>query len=322
MRPVSAIFLFVWAFAVCGGGASMAGEFGFVALGDMPYGNDAGTIGRFEALVAAINRLGPRFTLHVGDFKHGATTCSDTFIRRRKALLNTIEGPVVYTPGDNEWTDCSKGEPGPGEPETYFQPSARLDFLRKEFFPDNRSLGRSPMVVERQADVMDGAGTYVENARFEIDGVHVVTAHVVGANNNLRVWEPGAVDEFTARDAADRAWLADSFRLAGERDARALVLAIHADMFAKPKSGTVSGFGSFLTALIAGARSFGRPVLLVFGDGHEFRVFRPFPVAAGNVVALEVFGHPHMHAVEVMADPANDAVFAIRPLFNPRDTLP
>ena len=57
---------------------SVGGEraFSFVALGDMPYSvpND---YARFDRLIAAINRLKPTFSVHVGDIKSSASACTD-----------------------------------------------------------------------------------------------------------------------------------------------------------------------------------------------------------------------------------------------------
>lgn len=60
-----------------------------------------------------------------------------------------------------------------------------------------------------------------------------------------------------------------------------------------------------------------RPVLLVYGDGHTFELHRPFPNRAPNLLALQVFGDRDVHAVEILVDPDDPAVFAVRPLWNP-----
>lgn len=85
-----------------------------------------------------------------------------------------------------------------------------------------------------------------------------------------------------------------------------------------------SGFHDTLSALAEGAATYGRPVLLVHGDTHEFIVDRPLrrPVGEGllrNVYRLEVFGDPHIQAVEVTVDPADPAMFAFRPLIVPEN---
>ena len=44
---------------------------------------------------------------------------------------------------------------------------------------------------------MDGYADYVENVRFEMAGVHVITAHVVGSNNNFETRDLAAANEFS-----------------------------------------------------------------------------------------------------------------------------
>ena len=308
------------ALALAGASAATAEPFTFVALGDMPYGQPEEVFPPFETLIDTINQRAPAFTIHIGDTKSGGTPCSDQMLKAQLDYLNSFESAVVYTPGDNEWTDCHREAAGA------FDPLERLAHIRATYFDQpSASFGQKPIDVESQAVVMaDAYAGFPENVRFARDGVHFVTAHVVGSNNNFEVRDADAALEFFARDAANVAWLADSFDQAAASDARALVLAIHADMFEFDfdefgEEGFLrhSGFKNFGETLVAKAPAFGRPVLLIFGDSHVFRVFRPFPVTAGNVVALEVFGADDMHAVEVSVDPDDPAVFGFTPLLNP-----
>ena len=297
-----------------------AAEFTFVALGDMPYGPPEQAYGAFKALIAEINRRSPVFTIHLGDTKSGWTPCSDQRLLEQRDFMNRFASAVIYTPGDNEWTDCDRFQAGG------FDPLDRLHFIRAHYFRTAESLGRHPIRLERQADVIRGFEPFVENSRFNSGDVWVVTAHVVGSNNNLddsHVQDPEAAQEFFARDRANRVWLTDSFDRAADADAAVVVVAIHADMFRDgfdPEQGTfarASGFKDFGETLVAQARSFRKPVLLLFGDSHEFRIFRPFPRLAGNLTAVEVYGGEDMHAVEVAVDPDTAAVFTFKPVQNP-----
>ena len=297
-----------------------AAEFTFVALGDMPYGPREQAYPAFKALIAEINRRAPVFTFHLGDIKSGLDPCSDQLLLEQRAFMDSFASALVYTPGDNEWTDCHRLLAGA------YDPLDRLRFIRAHYFPTAWSLGRHPVSLERQADVMPGFEPFVENSRFSRGSVWFVTAHVVGSNNNLdgpAVEDSGAAQEFFARDEADRVWLADSFDKAAAADAEAVVVAIHADMFRDgfdPEGETfarTSGFKGFGETLIMQAKSFRKPVLLLFGDSHEFRVFRPFPRSAGNLTAVEVYGAEHMHAVEIAVNPDTAPVFMFSPVLNP-----
>ena len=297
-----------------------AAEFTFVALGDMPYGPREQAYPAFRALIAEINRRAPVFTIHLGDTKSGVDPCSDRLLLEQRDFMDSFASALVYTPGDNEWTDCHRLLAGA------YDPLDRLHFIRTHYFRTAESLGRQPIRLERQADVMRGFEPFVENSRFHRGDVWFVTAHVVGSNNNLdnpALPDSDAAQEFFARDQANRVWLADSFDKAAATNSKAMVVAIHADMFRDgfdPKQETfarASGFKGFAETLITKAQSFRKPVLLLFGDSHEFRVFQPFARSAGNLTAVEVYGAEHMHAVEVAVDPDTAAVFTFKSVRNP-----
>ena len=121
----------------------------------------------------------------------------------------------------------------------------------------------------------------LENARFSRNNIQVIAVHVVGSNNNFEARDPAAAAEFFARDKANRAWLGDSFDKAIRENAKAVVLGLHADMFrydfnlgGKEKFLRHSGFKNFAELLIAKATAFGKPVLLIYGDTHQFMVTR------------------------------------------------
>ncbi len=298
-----------------------AERFEFIALGDMPYGTDARTLARFSALTGAVNARSPAFILHVGDIKSGADSCADEALLRLRALLDRFAPALIYTPGDNEWADC--GNPLAG----LHDPLERLAFLRRSFFSDPpRSLGTTPRALESQARAMGGDfAAYVENTRFMQDGVMVLTAHVVGPDDNRGRFLSAARREHRARGRANIAWLEDSFARAESEGARAIVLALQADMFREefdtpghPEAFTLlSPYRDFGNALKRLAARFRHPVLLIHGDSHSFTIHRPFRRTAPNLTALQVFGARDMHAVRVMVDPDDPAVFAFAPLLNP-----
>jgi hypothetical protein len=298
-------------------GPASAEPFTFVAIGDMPY-RLPDDYGRFERLIAAINRAAPAFTVHVGDIKSGGTPCTDEAFQRIKDYFGTFEQPLVYTPGDNEWTDCHREKAG------RFDPLERLAKVRSTFFAGPaQSLGRTALPLERQADLMPRHQGLVENQRWSREGVVFATVHMVGSNNGFERNEEMA-DEFFARDAANVAWIDDTFRKAAAAGAPAVVFAFQADpLFQVEPGGELayanSGFKDALAALAKGAQSFGRPVLLIHGDAHAFIVDQPLEAADGeavleNVYRLEVFGEDKVQAVRVLVDPDDPGVFGFRPL--------
>jgi hypothetical protein len=292
-------------------------EFSFVALGDMPYNTpEINRDQAFERLIAAINRVQPAFSIHIGDFKSGSTLCDDATFDRVHAWFLTFEQPLVYTPGDNEWTDCHRKNNGP------FDPLERLAKLRKQFFPSATSLGKVTLPVTRQSDV-SSFKSMVENARWSLHGVMFVTVHVVGSNNNLRQDHDAAL-EFLERNRANIAWINEAFAAAKTEQARGLVFAMQADPGFKSRHGDGSGFQDTIEALAKNAAAFGKPVLLVHGDSHEFVIDQPLRHPDGkklldNVIRLEVFGDANVHAVRVMVRPQDPMLFAFQPLFVPEN---
>lgn len=309
------------AVAMCAGAAG-AEPFRFVAIGDLPYGPKEKVYPPFEALIDAINQADPAFTIHVGDTKAGGTLCDDVLLAEQLAYMNRFESALVYTPGDNEWTDCHRKKAGE------FDPLERLDEIRRLYFPEAKSLGKAPIALERQSDLWPAYDLYVENARFMKDDVMFVTAHVVGSNNNFEPRDPKAVAEFFARDKANIAWTYDSFAKAKSDGAKAVVVAVHAEVFdAKTDDADFprhSGHADWAAALIEAAERFGGPVLLIHGDSHVFTIDRPFTKRQDgrrrrieSITRLEVFGEREMHAVEVTVDTGNAYPFAFRPIMNP-----
>jgi hypothetical protein len=294
--------------------------FSFVALGDMPY-KVPDDIVKFDRLIAAVNRLNPAFTIHVGDIKGASTPCSDAELQKALDQIQTFEGAVVYTPGDNDWTDCHRREAGG------FDPRERLARLRTLFFarPD-KSLGKAPIDVESQAQAMPEHAAHVENSRFARNGVQFVGIHVVGSNNGLEAQDPAAAVEFFARDRANVAWIDDSFKRARETGASAAVVFLQAEFdqgrFPNGSMPRQSGFTNVLDAVERGARAFDKPVLVVNGDEH-FIELKPMRNSRGqpipNVLKLMVYGENDLHAVRVIVDPDSPGVFGFVPLIVPEN---
>jgi hypothetical protein len=80
--------------------------FEFVAMGDMPYTPE--DYAKVDHLIDAINARKPALVIHVGDIISGRAECSDENLTRSARQLERIEAPLIYTPGDNEWTDCHR----------------------------------------------------------------------------------------------------------------------------------------------------------------------------------------------------------------------
>ena len=109
-------------------------RFQFALIGDEQYNVESEA--QFSRLMADLDRSSLAFVVHVGDFKAGTSMrCSDKLFRSRKEQFEASRHPFIYTPGDNEWTDCHNEAAGK------YEPIERLAKLREIFFADRRSRG-------------------------------------------------------------------------------------------------------------------------------------------------------------------------------------
>lgn len=297
--------------------AAKGKSFSFMVIGDTAY-NVPGDYPRYDALIRQMNKAGHKFTIHVGDTKNGSSTCSDARQEEIKSWFDKYKRAVIYTPGDNEWTDCWR--PGIGE-----DPLDRLAAIRRIFFADANGLGQKPIKLTRQADVSDFKD-YVENQRWSRGGVQFMTLHVVGSNNNMRIQSEAAALEAVARNTANTAWLSDTFKLAKDKNRKAVVIALHADMFVAGDP-LRSSFSSIAWILRERSKEFDGQILLIHGDTHRLVIDHPFtnllteaPVDGHvyeNITRLETPGAPFLRAVKVTVDTSTPAAFSFQEVFVP-----
>jgi hypothetical protein len=299
------------ALAACAAGASAqaAVAFSFAAFGDTPY-NELEALA-VEQVLRETDQAGVAFVVHVGDLKAASEPCSDRLLRERRALLDRSPRPLVYVPGDNEWTDCHRPSAGG------YDPRERLDALRRIFFADDESLGREKLRVVRQGDVDARFRPYRENLRWIAGNVAFVTLNVPGSNNNLGRTAPMDA-EHAERMTADFAWLAQAVDIAREPAIRGLVVFAHGDPRFQGPADPTDGYTGWRYALRAHASTLGKPVLYIHGDGHRYRVDQPLrnllthdPVP--TFTSAEVFGSPTVGWVRVTVDPDAASLFSIAP---------
>lgn len=268
-------------------------------IGDFPY--DPAQQQQAHNLFEELNAEDLAFIAHDGDIKSGSTACTDDVYRREFRRFESSRNPLVYTPGDNEWTDCHR-PPNPSPQEA--DPLNRLDFLRETFFSEGASLGREEIPLRRQSE------EYPENARWSVGGARGVTfatVHVVGSNNNRPTTENPTVgdeQEWRARNEANIAWLERTFWAAERRESEAVMVVIQANIF-EGDTAEPSGFTEFKEVLRRETIAFGKPVVLVHGDTHFFRVDKPLFYAekggeksrVRNFTRVETFGDEYVHWV-------------------------
>jgi hypothetical protein len=294
------------------GSSVRASPLTFVAYGDMPY--SPGEIPVVERLVDSINALQPAVTIHIGDTKSGSSPCTDAALARPLDEFQRFAGALVYTPGDNEWTDCRRSKAGG------YDPAERLARLRQIYFAEASSQGQRPIALTRQSEGGGRFAAFSENARWSMGDVTFATINATGSNNN-RGFDKAGDQEYAARNAADLAWLAAALDEARRRKARAIVIAMQADPHFERPQGPTSGYRDLVFALADLALSWRRPLLIVHGDSHTYRFDQPLRGRDGAIVAtayrLEVPGSPFIGAVAVDLDTAGPTPFRVRLLTPP-----
>lgn len=260
-------------------GQEKTGHATFAVIGDVPYG--AAQVARFPSWVDQIN-ADPQVGLvfHVGDIKNGSTRCDDSYYRMMRAQFDRFADPLVYTPGDNEWTDCHRANNGG------YHPLERLAFDREVFFNHPGTTLGSP------TDVTVPDAAYPENVMLRRQGVDFAVLHVVGSNNDLAPWTGLGETSVTSEQAAEEqsrmrasiALLRQTFAQAKQRHDRAVMVLQQADMFDPtytPTPSDISAFAPLVQALIDETNTFDGDVYVVNGDSHIYNSDRP--LAPGSV---------------------------------------
>ena len=285
--------------------------FEFAVLGDTPY-SDAEER-HFLAMMKRIDAEPLAFAVHVGDFKSGSgSPCSDALFERRKAQFDASAHPFIYTPGDNEWTDCRRKSSGA------MSPIERLARLRQVFFAEPWSLGATRIATEMQVGCVErGANACTcpalpENRFWTRAGVRFVTLNIPGSDNNVG-YDAANDEEARCRNEANRRWLERAVSECEREQAPALAILIQANPWLSEKP----VYKDFIAQVEAAARRLRpRPVLFVHGDTHTFRIDTPFVDAAGepipNLTRLETYGSPAVGWVRVSVDPRDPQVFRMR----------
>jgi hypothetical protein len=334
------------AFATAFGGTALADSddrdhaYAIGLWGDMPYSDLQASAG-VPNLIADMNTQKLAFTVHDGDLKAGngsatsstPTTCADALYLQALGFFNALKAPAMFTPGDNDWTDCDRASNGG------FLSLERLDHERQVFFSTPFSLGQRQLRQDVQATPLclgvNGPTPCVENRRWNFHGVTYATLNVQGSCNNLCDTAPNPA-EYAARNQANIAWMKETFRDAVARRAAAVMFITQGgpgwDLtdgtrapLRDPKTlaetdGQPDGYQEFLLALREEVIAFRKPVAYVHGDSHYFRVDKPLLDAQGrrleNFTRVETFGdnaangNNDVHWVKVFVNPRSREVFA------------
>ena len=297
--------------------AAGVSRFSFALIGDLPYR-------RFEFPVVPqlLSDIAEHcaFAIHVGDIKGGSEPCSNDLLESRIAMFEQTTVPLVYTPGDNEWTDCWR--PAAGD----HDPAERLMWLRQRVFERSRPwLGPPAMALwrdlagpaagdmhtagpQRQRDVDGGPP---ENLMWAAGGVLFLTLNLPGSDNGRR--SPLDDADRLERDEQNRRWLKVALARAQRESLSAIAVAVHANPgFGRGIDASKivgdDGYAAFRHDLAKLNSAFAGQVLLMHGDTHRYRVDRILP----RLTRVECFGSPFSSAwVKIDVDTRRQMPFDI-----------
>ena len=292
--------------------------FTFGLIGDMGYNPAEEPL--LQNVLDDLNRNALAFVVHLGDLSSPRYACTDEILTKRLGQFNASVHPLIFTPGDNDWTDCHDKQGVAGG-----DPLARLGKVRSMFFVGERSLGKRTMALTRQSK--DGTlAKFRENVIWEANGVTFATLNVPGSNNGLGRSTDGDA-EYAERNQANLAWLRGAFDRAKARNSRAVMIIQQANIFPAhaPTAGSPEkdphGFTDTRMLLEKEVMEFNKPVVFVHGDSHFFRIDKPLPArvqgtpvlpSLENFTRVETFGSPNHHWVEATIDPTDLNVFRFR----------
>lgn len=278
----------------------------FLATGDTPYSAEQDT--QFRQLVKQAANDDFDFFMHVGDIKGQSEPCSDERFAVIRDVFRDFPTPVVFTPGDNEWTDCH----GVGA-----DPIERLQKLREMFFDDEDVLRLSKLGAQHQS-CDPRYKKFIENYRFMSGGALFIVPHVAGSGNNRREDDAPSMEEYNERNAANLAFLQESFEIAIEKDVPGVALIIHANP--KFEDDSSPGHVDFNNALRDFLDRYHKPVVCIHGDTHYYRIDKPLRSLKSrktylNFTRMEVFGSPNVAGVVVTVDASHPEVFTYQPYY-------
>ena len=189
----------------------------FGLIGDLAYNPAEEPL--LQNVFDDLNRNALAFVVHLGDLSSPRYACTDEILTKRLGQFNASVHPLIFTPGDNDWTDCHEKQGVAGG-----DPLVRLAKVRSMFFVGERSLGKRTMALTRQSKSKDPAlAKFRENAMWEANGVTFATLHIVGSNNGLGRSADGDA-EYAERNQANLAWLREAFAHAKSRNSRAIMI--------------------------------------------------------------------------------------------------
>jgi hypothetical protein len=265
------------------------------------------------------------FVLHTGDL--GAPLCTTESKQAQFTQLNSVFQPLIVTPGDNDWANCDD----PIGQLTSFRQIFYYNLMKNPKSAVSTSLGQNKLTLKSQ----NGQQGLVENQSWVYNNIMFATLHIVGDGDGCELSDPVTGDvigttnnipsscspEKLQRQISDIKWLKAVFSSAKEMNLNGIVLGVQMLQYG---NGKVNLDGScvdqndmeckihepYRIALNAELKAYSKPVALLYGDEHIFRVDYPYPDTYPNFVNAEALGSPDIGYTRVKVDPNDPKLFS------------
>jgi hypothetical protein len=212
----------------------------FSAFGDIPYGSSEYAL--LRQYIADHNRYSPSaFIVHIGDIITGA--CVESKYAEVADIMKGFAVPAYIVVGDNEYNDCGN-------------PAQALSLWKKYFLNFEQNFCGAPF-TEHQS-------VRPENLAFTMSGVLFIGINLVGG-------EVHDQNEWNTRMQEDADWVSQQFQAKVSQVRAAVVFAQ-----AGPE-GSANSRAPFLNQFRGAAATFGKPVLYVQGNTHNYKLAQPWP---------------------------------------------
>lgn len=244
----------------------------FSAIGDVPYSEEV--VKELDNSIADHNKSSESsFIIHLGDIKPGSKPCDEIVYENVSAQLKKSNLPVYIIPGDNEFNDCT-------------DPDQAFSLWNKYFFHLNENWEKIHDVdyqIERK-----------ENFSWVEKEVVFIGLNLVGGRVHDSL-------EWKNRLESNAEWI-DQLVEQNKSSLKAMVVFGHANMNNKPEK-----FDSFVEKFRVTAKSFGKPILYLQGDGHHWIEDRPWEEQ--NILRVQVDAGANILKVKVDTKLENPFIF-------------
>lgn len=244
----------------------------FTVIGDVPYGDT-----QRDGFISLIDKHNAQdaseFVVHVGDIKKGSVPCEENVYNDVSTLLKKIKVPTFIILGDNEYNDCDYPEDALNLWKSYF-----LNFNENWTFPH---------LISNQNDRTENFSWFDNKVLFI--GLNIVGSSVHDA------------DEWQNRLTQNGNWV-KQLLAANKDNIDATVIFSHANMV---EAGSKK-FEPFTDLFREAALNFGKPTLIINGDGHFWIKDKPWEEK--NITRVQIKGGPD--ALKVIVNTGKENPFS------------